>query len=339
MALRLCWILVCISLLAMAGGARNVAVIDYTDHSISVDAPVKSIVSLASGASEIVCALDGGRRLVGRGSSSNFPPYLEKVAVVGDNSYSPDLELIVKLHPDLVIADTMLSEQNRRKLEDSGIPVMVERFIDPARTIAVMENLGSMMGKEGRASELCGFIKGYQDLIEARTASLRPGDMPGVFFEWLGRPYHTVSSGGSYDSFISFAGGVNVAGSLSNKSSSYPDVTPEWVMKVDPDVIIQTQPNDKAYTKEDLMGLRSAIMARPELQNVTAVKSGRVYVMSGKVTSGVRSIVGELYLARWFNPRLFEDIDPEGIHQELIQKFYGQSLEGAYAYPSNLLKY
>jgi iron complex transport system substrate-binding protein len=76
-------------------------------------------------------------------------------------------------------------------------------------------------------------------------------------------------------------------------------------------------------------------MSRPELQNLKAVKEGRVYVLSGTMATGVRSAIGELYLAKWFYPELFEDMDPGAEHEKLIQKFYNMELEGEYAYPSN----
>ncbi len=67
---------------------------------------------------------------------------------------------------------------------------------------------------------------------------------------------------------------------------------------------------------------------------MAAVEDGRVHIISSRVTKGgVRSIVGSLYLAKWFHPDLFEDIDPEAVHRELVQKFYGLELEGVYVYP------
>ena len=82
---------------------------------------------------------------------------------------------------------------------------------------------------------------------------------------------------------------------LANESNSYPDVSPEWVVQIDPDVILQSEPSTKNYTEDELSQLRDEIMSRPELQSVKAVEDGRVFVMSGKITSGIRAIVGELY--------------------------------------------
>jgi iron complex transport system substrate-binding protein len=257
---------------------------------------------------------------------------IENVTVAGKHSNSPDFELIMELEPELVIADTMLSEEDRKVLEEDGIAVVVERFIDPNRTLLVIENLGRALGKEERASELAGQLKGYHDLIKERISGTSSEERPTVFFEWLGKPYHSASNGTSYDNFIDFAGGVNIA---ANESVDYPDVSPEWVIEKDPDVILHILGSSKDYTEEELEQWRDEIISRPELQNSRAVKEGRVYVLSGTVATGVRSAIGELYLAKWFYPELFEDIDPGVEHEKLIKEFYNMKLEGGYAYPSN----
>lgn len=38
-----------------------------------------------------------------------------------------------------------------------------------------------------------------------------------MFFEWLGKPYHSASNGTPYDNSIDFAGGFNIAGNESEK--------------------------------------------------------------------------------------------------------------------------
>jgi iron complex transport system substrate-binding protein len=48
---------------------------------------------------------------------------------------------------------------------------------------------------------------------------------------------------------------------------------------------------------------------------------------------GIRYPVGLLYWAKWFHPSLFEDIDPAAVHAQLIQQFFGVTLEGVHAYP------
>lgn len=325
-------ILISLLLLISVCCGETVTLIDFTGHQVELSAPVTKTVSLSAAASEILWALDEGKSMVGRSTSSNFPPMIENLAVAGKHSNSPDLELIMELEPELVIADTMLSEEDRKVLEEDGIAVVVERFIDPNRTLLVIENLGRALGKEERASELAGQLKGYHDLIKERISGTNSEERPTVFFEWLGKPYHSASNGTSYDNFIDFAGGVNIA---ANESVDYPDVSPEWVIEKDPDVILHILGSSKDYTEEELEQWRDEIISRPELQNSRAVKEGRVYVLSGTVATGIRSAIGELCLAKWFYPELFEDIDPGAEHEKLIQKFYDMKLEGGYAYPSN----
>lgn len=330
----------CIVLSTMAASAEKVNVIDFNNNSVEVDAPVNRIISLASGATEIVCALDDGQSLVGRGSISTFPPYVSNITDVGRNSNSPDIERIIELRPDLVIADTMLSTDSQKSLEDAGIAVMVERFMSPERIMTVINNLGIVMGKGERASEINGFIEKNQNLLLERTSDLKPEDMPAVFYESSPtKPYNTFSSSSSFDDIVISAGGINIAGDLGNESVSSPEVTAEWILEVDPDVILQREPSDDEYTEDDLKALREKIIAREELKDVKAVKDDRVYVISGKVTTGVRAIIGELYLAKWFHPDLFSDIEPKAVHELLIKEFYNidldVDLDGEYAYPSS----
>lgn len=56
-------------------------------------------------------------------------------------------------------------------------------------------------------------------------------------------------------------------------------------------------------------------------------------MMSGKITSGVRAIVEELYLAKRLHTQLFTDIGPESVHRELVKEFCGLVLGGPMVFP------
>ncbi|OPX78774.1 MAG: Cobalamin-binding protein precursor [Methanosaeta sp. PtaB.Bin039] len=323
-------LLIYLFMIIAVGCGEPITIIDFTGHEVDISAPVNTTISLAGAGSEIIWALDGGKSMIGRSEYSDFPPIIENVPIVGKSSNSPDLEKILELKPDLVIADGMLSEEDRKVLEEDGVAVIVERFTDPYRTLLFIENLGKALGKQERADELFSLLKGYQDLIKERTSGLTPEDKPTVFLEWLARPYHSASNGTSYHNQVTFAGGVNIA---ADETVNYPDVSPEWVMEKNPDILLHILGSTANYSEEELRVRRDEIMSRPELQNLRAVKEGRVYVLSGTVITGVRSAIGELYLAKWFYPELFEDINPGSEHERLIEKFYNIELEDAYGYP------
>lgn len=332
------WVLIFASLLIAAGSAENVTVVDLTGRSVSVQAPVHKVVSLGTGVAGYIYALDGGECLVGRDSYSHFPPGLVDVQIAGKSSYSPDLELIVELQPDLVIADTMLSDEDQKEIEEAGIPVLMEWISDPLKETKVMEDLGLLTGRADRAREIIDFITEYRDMVRERTSGLSKEERPKVFIEWAGTPYYTVANGSSLDTLVELAGGVNIAKNYGNGSHSYPTVSPEWVVTMDPDVIIQTRSRDAPYSEAELEGIREEILARPELQDVSAVKAGQVYVITGEIMYSVRSVISELYLAKWLHPDLFEDIDPDAVHRELVERLYGIGLDEGRAYvcPSSL---
>jgi iron complex transport system substrate-binding protein len=307
----------------------TVTIVDGTGQSVDVSRPVMRIVSITSRTSEIICALGAGDRIVGRDSYSIVPSSLEDVPVVAGSSYTPNVELILELEPDLVIADSMLSDDYRRRVEDAGIPVILETSWDPTTVATVVSHLGIVLDKEDRADEIISFIEQYHDIVEERCADLEEEEMPVVFFEWS-QPYHSGASGTLFHNLTVASGGINV---VADEPAKYPTVSPEWLAERDPDVILRLVSSTEDLTEVMVVEARDEIISRPGLSSVKAVEDERVYILSSPVTTGVRSIVGELYLAKWFHPDLFEDINPEEVHEELVQQFYGLELEGVYVYP------
>jgi len=78
---------------------------------------------------------------------------------------------------------------------------------------------------------------------------------------------------------------------------------------------------------------RDEVLSRSGLSEVNAIKDGRVYVIENMVINGIRYPVGLLYLAKWFHPDLFEDVDPVAVHEQLVQEFFGIEIEEVFAYP------
>jgi len=301
--------------------AKTVTIVDSTGHSVNVSLPVDRMVCISSRASEIVYALGDGDKIVGRDSYSFFPKSLERVPVVAGSSYNPDVEAILKINPDMVVADSMLSDDNRKKIEAGDIPVIVETALDPTTLAVFVNHLGIVLDKEARADEIISFIDKYQHIIKERTASLKAEDKPKVYFEFA-QPYNTAASGTLFHNLTTAAGGINIA---ADEPIQYPVVDAEWVIKKNPDIIFGYATADTAEENltNKMKEVRDEILARPALSDVKAIKDGRVYILGDPVAWGIRSIVGELYLAKWFYPDLFKDIDPNAVLGEIHQKFFG----------------
>jgi iron complex transport system substrate-binding protein len=267
---------------------------------------------------------------VGVSSNSIFPPSLKDLPLVGKSSFVPNVEKILELQPDVLIADIMLSEDRRVMIEAAGIPVVVECFNDPERISTVVMNLGTIADEEEKADELASFIDGYLDIIQERTADLEPKDKPTVYLE-RGWAYHTASSKTPSNDRIITAGGKNIA---SDEPAEYPLVSAEWIVEMNPEIILREvwSTSSEMVTEGKLAEVKEEILARPGFGEIKAVENECVYVYNSKINSGMRSIIGELYIAKWVHPDLFKDIDPEAVHQELILKFYGLQEEGVYVY-------
>ena len=72
----------------------------------------------------------------------------------------------------------------------------------------------------------------------------------------------------------------------------------------------------------------------PALQQVKAVKENRVYVT--RFLWAAHPIMA-LYMAKWLYPDIFEDLDPQAVHQEYIDTFQGVDFDvgehGVFMYP------
>ena len=306
---------------------ETVTVIDKAGVSVEVEIPVERIVNIAPGAAEIICALGCGDEIVGRDMYSNFPPSMSEVPIVAESSFSPNLELLLELEPDLVIADEGLSEENRGKIEDAGIPVVVEMFMEP-RLKTCMSNLGLILGEEEKADELIEFYVYYETLVTERVKNLALSEKPSFYFEWY-VPWYSTYPGDSWDELLTAAGGINI---VSEAPVGGPELSPEYVAEENPDFIVRMLTRMDGENLAAFQALRDDLLSRTALSDTTAVQDGNVFVIKNTVLV-LRRPIGLLYLAKWFHPSLFADIDPGAIHQEMIQTFFGVELEGVFAYP------
>ncbi|MDY6910801.1 MAG: ABC transporter substrate-binding protein [Chloroflexota bacterium] len=323
-------LIACFVILSCVGCAKNeatetsaperefVTVIDKTGRYVEVPCPVKRIVSLNSGMAALVCAFGEADRLVGRDVFCSFPSYMKDVRAVGKSS-QPNLELIAEQNPDVLVADPMLYDANRAKIEAAGIPVYVDSTSDPERLLPLISNFGLMLGKKDKADEIADYIGGYIDLVNGRMIKLEleDGSKPKVFFEFRSA-YKSASAESTFHKPIAAAGGVNIA---AGQPVSTPRLSPEWILEQNPEIIVRRLSGDADL--EEMKAFRDEIISRPGLKGTDAVKEDRVYIIKADIFLTVRYPVGLLYYAKWFHPDLFADIDPAVVHQEIVEKFFG----------------
>jgi iron complex transport system substrate-binding protein len=310
---------------------ETVTVVDATGAQVNVSIPVERVVSLNRGLTEMICALGCEDKIVGRDASSMFPASISEKPIVGQSSYEPNLELLLEMTPDLVVADTMLFYNNDalKKIESAGVPVIIEEPSNVTRVKTITRNLGLILNNEEKANEIADYIESYANLVRERVKDLTSSEKPSVYIEWH-TAWQSRAEGSASNEILVDAGGINI---VAGEGVPAPTLSPEYVVEKNPDIIIRMISGHLVGNITGFQTTRNEILNRLGLNEVTAVKEGKVYVYDPIVLEGIRYPVGLLYFAKWFHPSLFEDIDPAAIHGQLIQRFFGVELEGVYVYP------
>jgi iron complex transport system substrate-binding protein len=291
--------------------------------------PVNKVVSISSGITEIIYAIGAGDKVVGRDSYSVNPTAVLTVPIVASTSASPNTELIVELKPDLIIADTMLSNATRANLESlTGAPLLIESASQSDLVVPLVTALGTVLQKEEKAEDLVDFMTSITNLVETRIKNLSDSDRPLVYYEW-NKAWYSCSSLGYAHQMITDAGGKNLA---ANGTVTYPTLSSEYVFECNPKVVVRIL-SDTTHNLTDYQGLRGQLMTRTGLVGTKAVDNGDVYVLSSSLRTGIKNPIGLLTMAKWFHPTLFADVDPVALHTEMVQTFFGESLTGTYSYP------
>jgi iron complex transport system substrate-binding protein len=310
---------------------KTVTITDQTGANVTLTVPLNRIISLNAGMSEIIYALGGGDKLVGRGNSSVSPPAILSKPVAGTSSTYPNMEIILELEPDLVIVDSMITSGHLEQFKMAGIPVMIDNTSNSSRIEPIYTYLGLILGAEKNATDLINWTNYYTNLVSQRIANISLAQRPTVYLEVLNIAWRTANTNSGYGTLIKLAGGLNIA--PTNTSTTYPTVSAEYIVESNPDVIVVMASQSPAGTLADLQAKRTDMLTRAVLSESDAVKNGRVYVFNSKITSGLMQPIGLLYTAKCLYPSLFTDIDPGAIQAELYQKCFGTPLDGVYLIP------
>ncbi|WP_334114217.1 ABC transporter substrate-binding protein, partial [Methanothrix soehngenii] len=221
-------------------------------------------------------------------------------------------------------------QEEFEKIGSAGVPVVViGTGCELEALITNILTLGKRMAAEKKAGELVDFLERYANLIRDRTGDLNIEGKPRVYNECAFRRYITKTCT-TADEVISIAGGTNIA---PDEDLGRLEVSGEWVIRSNPDVILSQVSSTSPATEETLLAKRDEVLERPELKGTNAIRNGRVYISHLSIRRGPRMVGYLLYLAKWFHPELFEDIDPAAVEKDMLQKFYGLDLEGVWAYP------
>jgi iron complex transport system substrate-binding protein len=275
------------------------SLVDGLGREYALQTPAEKIVTLSPPFTEILFAIGAGDQVIGRDTFSDYPEDALALTDIGGGYADYDLETILSLKPDLVIAGSVNTPELVQSLEDLGLKVYyLSNPIDLNGTFDAIQTLGLLSGHQEEAGELVISLEKRADAVI--TALDDVAEKPSVYYELdasdPAKPY-TPGPGTYYSDLISKAGGENFGDSL---DTEWAQVSLEQLLVSDPDIII---------LGNSMWGITpESVAERPGWKSLRAVQSGNVLPFDDNLIArfGPRQVDGLEALARILHPDQFK---------------------------------
>ncbi|MGI6473547.1 MAG: ABC transporter substrate-binding protein [Thermoactinomyces vulgaris] len=261
---------------------------DQTGNLVQIEKEPQRIVSLMPSNTELLFALGAGKQVVGVTDQDDYPEEVKNLPKV--SAFQINAEQVVALKPDLVVASSGNEKEVLDQLKKMGIPVLVA---DPQSTKEIYEAiviLSQATNHLKEADQLVAKMEKQLRTVYAKVAQVPEEKRVKVWIE-LDDNLYTVGGDTFMHELLQLAGGKNVAQGL----KGWPKVSPEQVVKWNPDVIVSLHGNTEEIKK------------RAGWQSIRAIQEGRVYALEPDLLSrpGPRVYEGVKQLAETLYPDRF----------------------------------
>jgi len=230
------------------------------------------IVSISPTATEDLYAVGAGRLLVAVDAYSDYPPQAPRTSLSAD---PPNVEAIAKYRPDLVVvaddADNVIGQ-----LAKLHIPTLEE---PPAANLgdayAQLDQLGlATTGSAASANAIVGRLRAQ---VSAIVRSVPRPRTPITVYTELEQDYFSATSHTFIGQIYALLGLKNIADAAGG-SNPYPQLSAEYIVAADPDLIVLT---DTVCCGQSLR----TVAGRPGWGKIEAVKLGAVVAANDSIAS------------------------------------------------------
>jgi iron complex transport system substrate-binding protein len=246
--------------------------IENNGTSVVIPEQPDAIISLSPTATEILFAIDAGDQVIAVDDQSNYPAEAPKSDLSG---FTPNLESIVALSPDLVVVSFDV-DGIVAALAAAEIPVLVQyaaATLDD--TYLQIAELGTATGQSAKAEELTSQMKSE---IETAIAQV-PAEAAGLtYFHELDNTLYTVTSATFIGSIYALAGLTNIADTAADAASGYPQLSPEFIVDADPAIVFLADTKCCGQTAETLA-------QRPGFEGLSAIATNSVVELDDDIAS------------------------------------------------------
>lgn len=255
----------------------------------------KRVLPLGGSVTEIIYALGEQGRLVGRDTTSNWPPEANALPDVGYvRALAP--EGVLSVSPDLIIAEEGAGPPEAVSvLKAAGVPyVTVAESYDAEGVLAKVDAVADALGVADKGRALHDRLAA--DLKQAAERSATVGTPKKVLFvlSLQGGRVMAGGTGTAADGIIRLAGAENAMAGI----QGYKPLTDEAVIEAAPDVILMMQRGDARADAQANGGgshaaAKEAALAIPALAQTPAGRDGALVMMDGLKLLGFGPRTGE----------------------------------------------
>jgi iron complex transport system substrate-binding protein len=255
-------VLVATAFLAVAGAA-----------SPSSRANPQRIVSLSPTVTEDLFAIGAAKQVVAVDDQSDYP----KAALAKRtrlSGFTPNAEAIAGYRPDLVVLsyDAKGIVAALRKLGLRVLQLDAPKTLDGA--YAQIDELGSVTGHRAEAAAL---VRRMKTRIAGLVASVRSARGLTVYHE-LGPDLYSVTSKTFIGRIYTLFGLKNIADAVDSSGSGYPQLSAEYVVSADPDLIVLADTTCCGQTP-------ATVAARPGWSELKAVRTSSIVRIDDSIAS------------------------------------------------------
>jgi ABC-type Fe3+-hydroxamate transport system substrate-binding protein len=251
-----------------SGGASSP--IGSTSTAAAAQEPER-IVSLSPTATEMLFAIGAGDQVVAVDDQSNYPADAPHSKLSG---YEPNVEAIAGYDPDLVVAsgDPGGLVDGLGKL---NIDVLIQEA--PKNLEGAYEEIDELGDATGHEQQARTVVSGMRSQISALIEQASAGSGLKVYHE-LGPDYYSATSRTFIGSIYTALGAKNIADGAGKKAPGYPQLSAEYILKSNPDLIVLSDTKCCVQTLEK-------VAARPGWKRIDAVQDGDVVEADDDIAS------------------------------------------------------
>jgi iron complex transport system substrate-binding protein len=294
--ISICIILILTTACAPAAPAPPGATVDDLGRSVNIEQIPQRIISLSPTNTEVLFALGLGDKVVGVTEFCNYPPQALGKEKVGGFS-TPDIEKIIALQPDLILASSIHVQEVIPALEERKLTVFALAPENLDEILVSIQTVGKITGRQKEALRLVTQMKNRIEVTTDKTQNL--DNRPRVFCIIWHDPLYSVGSQTIEQELIEKAGGMNI---FQDAFTGYKTIDLEGVIVLNPEVIIAFSGHGEAQGKPF-----EWVKGEPRLMVTQAYKNNRIYQVDGDLIArtGPRIVAALEYLAYFMHPEIF----------------------------------